>query len=77
MSPRNFIDLAGQTIAGFSVLSQAKSKNGRAYWNVRHRCGGEWVVAGAELRKRPPRSCANCRPTSLNLYRHHRRPVSP
>ena len=58
---RNFIDLTGKQCGDFLVLSEVTSWGARTRWRARHRCGGEVVLFGVDLRKRPPSSCVHCR----------------
>ena len=56
-----FQDMAGRVCGTWTVLSRAPNAAGNAQWRCRHECGATSVLAGIQLRSKPPRRCANCR----------------
>lgn len=44
------IDMAGQKVAHWTVLTQARSRRSRAQWNCQCDCGAQRVIGGTSLR---------------------------
>jgi len=57
--------MTGKTFGGFEVLSEAPNVFGTARWRCRHTCGAFVVLDGIQLRAKPPKYCASCRPAHL------------
>lgn len=53
----SIIDMTGKKIGKLTVIDQAASKNGKAYWNCVCDCGTKVTVAGAYLRNGHTQSC--------------------
>jgi hypothetical protein len=51
------VDITGQRFGLWTVLSQAESKDGKAYWNCLCDCGRKCVVEGRTLRAGTSKSC--------------------
>lgn len=64
------IDMTGETKGEWLVLKRVASKHGSARWSCRHvaingrgkECGAIAEIDGIVLRRKPPKSCAVCRP---------------
>lgn len=51
------IDITGQTFNYLTVVSRAPSKNGKAYWKCKCKCGNECIVNSFNLRSGNTKSC--------------------
>lgn len=56
------VDMTGEVIGDWTVLSRAPNVNGNARWLCRHQCGRTAVIEGIRLRSQPPQFCDGCRP---------------
>jgi hypothetical protein len=62
------VDLTGQRIGYWTVLSRAHNKGNHAQWLCRCKCGTEKVVVGIVLRDKRSQSCG-CRKLEMLLER--------
>lgn len=51
------IDETGKTYGYLTVISRAESKDGRAMWKCKCKCGNECIVPGKVLRSGHTKSC--------------------
>jgi hypothetical protein len=67
----NFVDMTGRTAAGVQVLDRRPSDRYGACWLVRHACGHERVVRGAQLRASEKSGgklrCWDCHPKHMRI----------
>ena len=58
-----FIDLTGNTIGNWTVLSRSTTDiRGKPAWTCRCNCGAVYVVRGSDLRQQKSKQCVKCRP---------------
>lgn len=66
--PTNFIDITGQKFGSWSVESYAYSKDWRAFWKCRCKCGCVKILRGDRLlRLREQPYCKSCKPRNVRI----------
>lgn len=71
-TPKNFKDITGQTFSRLTAIKRSGSKDGKATWICRCKCGEEVVVSGKQLRSGKTKSCGclNSENTSARNFKH-------